>query len=123
MGSLFSCFLLCSHTFSIETIVSGLTDFRFCKDNIMLVQAKAFYLFLLLISSHGDVVLGTSVDAEGPDLDGSPTIYFRPGPPNLFHEDNKEVRNELIKAAISPSFEAVAHPLPLLFVDATLTTA
>jgi hypothetical protein len=67
--------------------------------------------------------LGTSVDAEGPDLDGASTIYFRPGPPNLFHEDNKEVRNELIKAAISPSFEAVAHPLPLLFVDATLTTA
>jgi hypothetical protein len=92
-GSLFSCFLLLSHTFSIEQIFSGLTDFLFCKANIMLVQAKAFYLFLLLMSSHGEVILGSSVDAEGPDLDGASTLYSRPGPPNLFGEDNKEVRN------------------------------
>lgn len=88
----------------------------------MLVQAKAFYLFLLLMGSHGDDVLGSSVHAEGPDLEGASTIYSRPGPPNLFGEGNKEVRNELMKAVISPSFEAVAHPLPL-FVDATITTA
>jgi hypothetical protein len=86
----------------------------------MLVQAKAFYLFLFLTGSHGEVILGSSVDAEGPNLDGASTLYSRPGPPNLFGKDNKEVRNELIKAAGSSSFEAVAHPLPL-FVDATLT--
>jgi hypothetical protein len=89
----------------------------------MLVKATAFYMFLLLMGSHGEVILGSSVDAEGPDSDhGASTLYSRPGPPNLFAEDNKEVRNELIRAAISSfSLEAaVAHPLPL-FVDATLT--
>jgi hypothetical protein len=97
--------------------------FFILQANIMLVlQAKAFYLFLLFMGSHGDDVLGSYVDAEGPDLDGASTLYSRPGPPNLFGEDNKEVRNELIKAARSSSFEAVAHPLPLV-VDGTLTTA
>jgi hypothetical protein len=89
----------------------------------MLVQAKAFYLFLLLMGSHGDFVLGSSLDAEGPDLDRANTIYIRPGPPNLFGEKNTEVRNELVKAARSSSFEAVAHPLPLFVDDATLTIA
>ncbi len=87
-----------------------------------MIQAKAFRFFLLLMGSHGKVVLGSYVDVEGPDLYGASTIYSRPGPPNLFGEDNKEVRNEFIKAARSSSFEAVAHPLPL-FVNATLTTA
>jgi hypothetical protein len=51
----------------------------------MLVQVKAFYLFLLLMGSHGEVILGSSVDAEGPDLDGASTVYSRPsGQPNLF---------------------------------------
>jgi hypothetical protein len=101
--------LISYHTFSIEQIVSGLTDCFLAKKNIMLVQAKAFYLFLLLIGSHGEVILGISVDAKGPDLDGASTLYSRPGPPNLFAKDNKEVRDELIKAAISSSFELVAH--------------
>jgi hypothetical protein len=84
----------------------------------MLVQAKAFYPFLLLMGSHGEVILGSSVDVEGPDLDGASALFSRPGPPNLLSEDNKEVRNEVIKAARSSSFEAVAHPFSL-FLDAT----
>jgi hypothetical protein len=74
----------------------------------MLVQAKAFYLFLLLMSSHGDDdVLGNSVDAEGPDLNGASTIYSRPGPPNLFGEDNEEVRNEI--HVLLPVFTSLTH--------------